>query len=135
MTHLRFLWEGKWINWDQDRPTWILKLFHLTNSFSRLARMGLEPMKCTHIPRAADGTVGDAVEQAKGKHFLRFLSRPGTALDARQTRVKRQMSALPVSWGVLNLVSSTWVIRRGTPDSASSHTSKTCVPTDVKSSH
>lgn len=46
--------------------------------------MGLEPMKCTHIPRAADGTVGDAEEQAFGKGFLRLLSRPGTVLDASE---------------------------------------------------
>lgn len=46
--------------------------------------MGLEPMKCTHIPRMADGTVVDAEEQDLSKHFLRFLSRQGTVLDASE---------------------------------------------------
>lgn len=46
--------------------------------------MGLEPIKCRHIPRAADGTVGDPVERGFSKHFLSFLSRPGTVLDASE---------------------------------------------------
>lgn len=92
------------------------------NSFSTLPTVcpnslyvGLKSKRCTDISSAANITVQDTVKQTFSKSLAdRFLLRPGTVHDARYTREKRRVPALPISWGVLNKIRSRWEINRGT---------------------